>query len=1108
LAQTVGDETAAAIDSHVESCRTCQGILDKITEQELPFPPDRGHRPDAALLANIRVSPVPASQTVVAGGRSNDPYTGSVPNFPGYVISKVLGRGGMGVVYAATQMGLNREVALKTITSGALAGPGELTRFRIEAEAAARLQHPNVVQVYEVGEQDGVPFLALELIEGGCLSEHLIDLRLSDKQAAHLVQILAKAVQHAHQRGIIHRDLKPANVLLQWCPENRDSDQVPSSGEVGLLLPRRDLTPEYCIPKITDFGLAKFTRSHQAETVFGSILGTPSYMAPEQARGRTSDLSTAVDIYTLGSILYELLTGRPPHRGETAGETLYQVLNDTPRPPSLDRPTLSKDLEAICLKCLEREPRNRYPSAKDLAEDLRRFEADEPVQARSISPWARFRKFARRKPTTAALGLVVSLVAVATVAGTVWYQSRLESWLRQVSDERDHARTARVDADARRTEAELQRDHAQENLYLAEIPLAQRAWDSAHVERLSEILTAYIPTERAPRDLRNLEWDYLNGLAHADRKTLVGHEDLVTSVAYSPDGTRIASASADGSIRIWDSQSGRENGRPLRKHKDRVTSVAFDPDGRRLISTGADKSVYLWDLRTGEFIRSFEGHGNWVYHAAFSADGKRLATASTDRTIRLWSVDTGLESGRLLGHTKQVTFVAFSPDQQTLASAGADKTIRLWDLNKSVESKVLEGHTGYVYSVLFSPDGASLASASFDKTTRIWDVGNGLEKHRLEGHTGQVRGLAFSRDGTRLASASYDQTVRIWDARSGRPLLCLKGHHGRVLAVAFHPDGNSIASGGDDHTVKLWEATRYQDYSPIQNHDGAAVNALAVRSDSRLVASGGSDGTVRLWDCVTERPMTPIGASGSAIYSLAFSPNRPWLAIGSADKNVILWDLENSRPIHTLAGHSGRVSGVAFSPNGGKLASVSYDGRLRIWDVRTGEKLHDLSAHAGRATCTQFNADGTLVATAGEDRLVRLWNVDTGREVRTLEEHLGWVYCLAFSPNGDRLASGVDDGSIRLWETKDWTIIRSLDGHAGQVGDLVFSPDGQRLLTTGYADKTVKVWELKRGHELISLNHPGSVHSVAIRSDGRGFVSAGEFAEVRYWKTVRLSRPE
>jgi hypothetical protein len=637
------------------------------------------------------LAPADAATLPPAPPAGSSSATGLVA-IPDYEVLGELGRGGMGVVYRARQVGLNRLVALKMILAGGHASVGELARFRTEAEAIAQLQHSNIVQVYEVGEQHGLPYFSLEFCGGGSLAARLDGTPWEPRRAAALVETLARAMQAAHARQIVHRDLKPANVLLASGGCEPPGESAPG----GFHPPLADL-----VPKITDFGLAKRLDSGTGQTASGAILGTPSYMAPEQPCGDGKHIGPAADVYALGAILYELLTGRPPFRAATPLDTVLQVVSEEPVPPARLNSKTPRDLETICLKCLAKEPAKRYASAEALVEDLRRYQAGEPIAARPAGRLERGWRWCRRNRALAgALAAVALSLVLGTVASTA-FGVRANRYAEQARDEK---RTA------------------QSYLYAARMNLIQMAWENNSVDRVLDLLETTKP-KPGEEDLRGFEWHYWDRMCHSDLLTLNGHTDNVLSVAYSPDGSRLASSDSGGAVKVWDTATNREL-LTLKPYKGVGAALAFSPDGRQLVGAAGD--VRVWNAVTGRELLTLTMHTGrgLVRNVAFSPDGRQLATGSWEiaGTVRVWDAATGHDLWSRSGHRGGVVGVAYSPDGVRVASAGMDKTVRMWDAatGRELWNRMGQGHTN-ARGCVFSPDGTRLARA----TARIRRCGCG-----------------------------------------------------------------------------------------------------------------------------------------------------------------------------------------------------------------------------------------------------------------------------------------------------------------------------------------------------------------------------------------------
>jgi serine/threonine protein kinase len=725
------------------------------------------------------------------------------PEVPGFTILGELGRGNMGVVYKAHQNNLKRLVALKMILAGSHVAPEDLVRFRGEAEAVARLQHPNVVQIYEIGESRGYPYLALEYVEGASLAHKLAGNPQPAREAATLVLALARAIHAAHLRGIIHRDLKPENILLQIANCKLQNENLPGDN-----LQFAICNLQFAIPKITDFGLAKQMDRAPGQTQTGAILGTPCYMAPEQAEAKSAAIGPAADVYALGVILYEILTGRPPFKGATTLDTLRQVIGEEPVPPSRLQSRLPRDLETICLKCLQKAPARRYGSADALAGDLERFLAGEPIRAKPVGSWERLIKWIKRRPAVAALAgvtLLAALVLTGLIVGLM-YNERLQAALKDAQKERDKANQLRSHAQ------ELQ----QRIRYAMDMNIAHDAWHDGAIALALEVLAKWVSAVKDQRDLRNWEWYYLQSLCsakardgtnHPEARTLRGHTGPVGWVVFSPDSRLLASAGGEGAVTIWNAATGLAV-RTMKAHEKPVTCLAFRTDGKQLASASMDATVKIWDVATGKGVHILHGHVGWVWGVAFSPDGRRLASAGADKTVHIWNARTGKQERTLKGHVNWVSSLAFSADGKRLASASGDRTVKIWDTARWKVIRSLLGHATPVSCVTFSPDGKTLASGGGGTgkgELLLWDLSSGVAATTVP-DSRRVTSVAYSPDGRRLLSGGFDRKVKLWDVKTGLKLLTLSCHLRAVTKAAFSPDGRRIASSSMDTTVKLWDA--------------------------------------------------------------------------------------------------------------------------------------------------------------------------------------------------------------------------------------------------------------------------------------------------------------
>jgi WD40 repeat protein/serine/threonine protein kinase len=1032
-----------------------------------------------------------------------------------YSLLREVGRGGMGVVYEAVQQSLGRHVALKVLPFNAHLPAEQLERFRREARAAARLHHTNIVPVFGVGEDQGIHYYAMQYIQGQSLDTVLEEVRrlrngdgatASAKPSTQVAQAMlsgrfhragratkiadssrlpsslteaatppsttrqvaatsggtsslqgpyyasvariglqvAEALDYAHSQGVIHRDIKPSNLLLD------------TEGRVW----------------ITDFGLAKAEETN-ALTESGAIVGTMRYMAPERFQGQADARS---DVYALGATLYELLTLRPVFEEPNRGKLLEQIVRREPPPPRRLDPRIPRDLETSVLTALAKDPGRRYATAGNLADDLRRFLTDRPIRARR-TPWhERAWRWCRRNRGLSAAGGLTVAAAVAVVVLSVVFAFQQNEAARELLEQKT-AKGAAL-------------EHAEDLLATSTMMLAKSRFEENQAALAVDLL------EHVPPRFQSTPWRLLKNYVAGSLFTLRGHTGPVWSVSFAADCRVLASASGDGTVKLWDARIGQEL-RTLRGHTGAVMSLSFAADGQVLASAGGDGTVKLWDARTGQELRSLRGHMGKVMSVSFAADGQVLASASEDGTVKLWDVRTGQELRTLLGHTGAVTSVSFAGDGQALASASGDRTVKLWDARTGKELRTLRGHTDNITSVSFAADGQVLASASGDKTVKLWDARTGQELRSQPGHMSWFRSVSFAADGQVLASARADGKIELWDARTGQELRTLLGHTTHVLCVSFAGDGQALASASGDGTVKLWDVRIGQELRTLRGYTGGVKNVSFAADGQALASASGVE--IKLWNARTGQELRSLRGHTGPVWSVSFAGNGQVLASASSDGTVKLWDVRTGQELRTLRGHADYVLSVSFATDNQVLASASSDKTVKLWDARTGQELRTLRAHTGFVDSVSFAADGEVLASASRDGTVKLWDARTGQELRTLRGHTDRVTSVSFAPDGQVLASASWDQTVKLWDARTGQELRTLAGHTNWVNSVSFATDGQ-VLASASNDYTVKLWDARTGQELRTLHgHTGFVDGVSFAADGQVLASASQEGTVKLW---------
>ena len=1011
-----------------------------------------------------------------------------------YKLLEVIGEGGMGVVYMAEQAHpIRRKVALKVIKPG-MDTKQVIARFEAERQALALMDHPNIAKVLDAGAADnGRPYFVMELVRGIPITDYCDRARLPIPERLELFIQVCQAVQHAHQKGIIHRDLKPSNVLVTL------HDGVP-------------------VPQVIDFGVAKAIGQQLTEktlfTGFAQLVGTPLYMSPEQAELSGLDIDTRSDIYSLGVLLYELLTGTTPFDREALGKAAFDevrrvIREEEPPRPSTRLSTLGAtltevsakrgsdprrlaklvrgELDWIVMRALEKDRNRRYESASGLAADVRRYLDDEPVAACPPSAWYRLSKAAHRHRVVLVTTAVVATALVVAVLSLAY-----SGQLRKAHDLAERSRAT----------AQAALAQASRYLYFLRINQATTAWLDNALDRTAALL------DECPPERRDWEWHFLDQQRHSSLLDLNGHEAGVFGVAYSPDGRHIASTSFRW-VKVWNAQTGAVV-RTLTGHEGSVQGVAYSPDGRHIASTSADGTVRVWDAQTGAVVRTLIGHDGRFPGVAYSPDGRQIASAGADGTVKMWDAETGAVVRTLTGHDSSVSAVAYSPDGRRIAIASRGGKVKVWDAVTGVEICTLAGINHSIAftpdnSIAFSPDGRHIASINRWEA-KVCDAVTGQEVCTLVGHAQTVSKVAYSPDGRRIASASYDRTVKVWDAATGQELLSFRGHTDRLSNLAYSPDGRHIASASYDRTVRVWDAAAGQGVLTFRGHNGRLSN-LAYSPDGRRIGSTSFDGMVKVWDAATGQELLTLRGHTQSVWGVAYSPDGRHIASAGLDGKVMLWDAETGELARTLTGHDGGVYAVAYSPDRRHIASAGADGTIMLWDAETGREVRTLRGHTQMIRKLAYSPDGRHIASAsvGIDRGVRVWDAESGQEGPTLRGHTGGVFGVAYSPDGRCIASASADQTAKVWDAATGREVLTLRGHSNGVWGVAYSPDGRRIATAS-ADLTVKVWDAATGQEVLTLRgHGRSVHGVAYSPDGRHIASASGDTMVRVWDGTPVS---
>ena len=1041
-----------------------------------------------------------------------------------YTLVSKLGEGGFGAVWLAERRKpFTQRVALKIIKAG-LDSRSIITRFEQERQTLAVMNHPNVARVIDGGvTPSGGPYFVMEYVKGQPITDFCDAKVLSNRDRLSIFIQVCDAVQHAHSKGIIHRDLKPGNILVSV-----------ADGETPLV-------------KVIDFGVAKaltqLDTDELAKEEEGKMVGTPEYMSPEQAEAENDQIDTRSDVYSLGVILYELVSGVLPFDSSELRKKSYQEIQRTIReeaPPSLsvrlsviaqkdtsqikqiakghgesfDRllRDLRRELEWIPLKAMRREPKNRYQTAAAMAEDIRRYLDGHALEAAPKSGAYRLRKYVRRHLVFVLASAAVLAALVTGLALTFWQwreavdaRAFAQASEQRAIEQRNAADAARVEAtkakDAalvseakavkEREAADAARRRVEEEAYIANIQMASAWLDSGRMGRVRERLDACPPARR------DWEWNWLDTQSDSSLTALrAPTSGEVLLARFSPDGAQALTLSYDRSVRVWNAATG-EPIAELKGSGGSLNDAVFSPNGRRVATACKDGTARVWDAATGGVVAELKGHAKSVRAVAFNQDGSRVATASEDGTARTWNAGTGAMVAEMKGHGDVVTAVAFSPDGKRLATASADRSVRLWDPEKGASLAEMQGHDKTVSTIAWRADGSMLASGSADGSARLW-AADGTAAGTLKGHQDAVMSLAFTPDGRQLLTGSLDRTARLWDVATGSARSTLAGHSAAVMAVACSPDNRLAISASDDGTLRVWDLATSMPLATRRGH-ADKVWSCAFHPDGTRVLTGSLDGSARLWETFPQTPLREVSAHKGVVRAVSASPDGRRFVTASTDGTGRIWNADDAAPVAVLQGHGGAVTSARFNADGTQVLTTSADNTARLWDAKTGAQQGPLEGHAGAVTSARFSNDGKRVVTVSADQTARTWDAASRRPLKEFKGHAEKVNSARFSADGTRVVTASADKSARLWDASTAAVIREFKDPGGAVLSATLSEDGKRLVTVA-ADQSARTWNAETG-ELLATMRPGDAPI-------RGAIFSEDGASVLIWslqdRTPRL----